>query len=118
MPFIKNYFDKTSVVEIVYGRQDFKTLSTLIDQLLEDDDNFVVISTDLSHFYTLEKAKKLDNICLNAIVNMDLELFDKGCEACGKIGVKAMVNSALKKGLKLNSYTTVQVLIGLKIIVV
>lgn len=100
MPFIKNYFKDVEVIEIVYGKQEFKTLSNLIDELLEDEENFIVISTDLSHFYKLEEAKKLDNICLNAIEKMQLDLFDKGCEACGKIGVKAVINSAIKKGLK------------------
>jgi AmmeMemoRadiSam system protein B len=59
----------------------------------------VIISTDLSHFYTLEKAKKLDNICLNAIENLDIEMLGEGCEACGMIGVEAMIRSAKKLGL-------------------
>lgn len=98
-PFIKNYFNGLEIVEIVYGKLDFKLLSNLIDELLQDKNNFIVISTDLSHFYTQEEAKKLDNICLNAIANRDLELFDKGCEACGLTGVKAMINSTLKNNL-------------------
>ncbi len=70
--------------------------------------NFIVISTDLSHFYSLSEAKKLDNICLNAIVKKDLELFDNGCEACGITGVKAIINSCIKKDLstKLLHYCT------------
>ncbi|WP_083568773.1 AmmeMemoRadiSam system protein B [Arcobacter sp. LA11] len=99
-PFIKNYFDGLDMIEIVYGKVNFTQLSKLIDELLLNRDNFVVISTDLSHFYTLEEAKKLDNICLNAIVKKDLNLFDKGCEACGLTGVKAMIQSSLKNNLK------------------
>ena len=98
-PFIKNYYDGLEIVEIVYGKIDFNLLSSLINELLEDRDNFIVISTDLSHFYTLDKAKKIDNICLNAIANLDLELFDKGCEACGMTGVKAMIKSSLQNDL-------------------
>lgn len=99
-PFIKNYFDGLEMIEIVYGKLDFKQLSCLIDELLEDKSNFIVISTDLSHFYTLDEAKKLDKICLDAIENKDLELFDKGCEACGITGVKAIINSANKNNLR------------------
>jgi hypothetical protein len=98
-PFIKNYFDGLEIIEIVYGKIDHKLLSTLIDELLEDKNNFIVISTDLSHFYTLEKAKQLDNICLNAIANRDMSIFDKGCEACGLTGVKAIIESSLKNNL-------------------
>jgi len=84
MPFIKYYFDNASIVEIIYGEIDFNYLSELIDDLLKNSDNFIVISTDLSHFYTLEEANNLDINCINAIKEKDLELLDYG-EACGKI---------------------------------
>jgi MEMO1 family protein len=88
------------LVEIVYGEIDYEDLSKVIDEVLADVDNFVVISTDLSHFYTLEEANKKDNICLNAIDKKDLEMFDY-CEACGKTGVKAVINWAIN-----NNYET------------
>jgi AmmeMemoRadiSam system protein B len=100
IPFIKNYFKDTKIIEIVYGKQDFEELSLLIDELFEDKSNFIVISSDLSHFYTLEEAKKLDNKCIKAIEDMDLDQFDSGCEACGMIGIKALIKSSLKKGFK------------------
>ena len=99
-PFIKHYFTEVQLVEIVYGKIDYEDLSKVIDEALSDSDNFVVISTDLSHFYTLEEANKKDNICLEAIDKKDLKLFDY-CEACGKIGVEAIINWAIK-----NNYET------------
>lgn len=99
-PFIKHYFGDVQLVELVYGEIDYKDLSKVIDEVLEDKSNFVVISTDLSHFYTLEEANKLDNICLNAIDRKNLEMFDY-CEACGKTGVEAIINWAIK-----NDYET------------
>ncbi|QKF66346.1 AmmeMemoRadiSam system protein B [Arcobacter venerupis] len=99
-PFIKHYFENIQLVEIVYGEIDYEDLSKVIDEVLEDELNFVVISTDLSHFYTLEEANKKDNICLNAINKKDLEMFNY-CEACGKTGVKAIINWAIK-----NNYET------------
>ncbi|MEA3553623.1 MAG: AmmeMemoRadiSam system protein B [Campylobacterota bacterium] len=99
-PFIKHYTTDVKVVEIVYSSIDFSSLSEMIYNLLQDDDNFVVISTDLSHFYPLNNAHKLDNICLEAIKNKDIESFDKGCEACGLIGVKAIIDVANKLNYK------------------
>ena len=99
-PFIKHYFAEVQLVEIVYGKIDYENLSKVIDEVLSDSDNFVVISTDLSHFYTLEEANKKDNICLEAIDKKDLKLFDY-CEACGKVGVEAIINWAIK-----NNYET------------
>ena len=98
-PFIKNYFDSLPLIEIVYGKLDYKKLSILIDELLKDKNNLIVISTDLSHFYNLDEAKKLDKICLEAIEKKDMKKFDEGCKACGMIGVKAIINSAIKNNL-------------------
>ena len=99
VPFIEHYFNDVSLVEIVYGNLDSQNLVPIIEDALMDEENFVVISTDLSHFYTLDEAKKLDNICLKAIEQMDMKGLDKGCEACGMIGVKAVLQASKNQGL-------------------
>ena len=106
MPFIKHYFPNSKVVEIVYSQISFQNLSKLIFNL-SSEDNLVVISSDLSHFYTKTEAMKLDISCLNAIEKRDLKLFDYG-EACGKTGLKAVVDFALSSNLdtKLLHYCT------------
>lgn len=108
MPFIKHYLPDAKVVEIVYGRQSPEALSKVIEFLLQDAANRVVISTDLSHFYNEEEANALDSICLKAIADEDIEMLHRGCEACGKIGVEAMVLAAKRMGLtsKLLDYRT------------
>jgi AmmeMemoRadiSam system protein B len=94
MPFIKYFAPQLQVIEMVYGDFSPKTLGGIINVLLNDEENLIVISTDLSHFYTLEQANQLDTICLNAIKNEDPALLHHGCEACGKIGVEAMLIAA------------------------
>lgn len=97
--FIKKTFSNSAIVEIVYGRVNYQDIAKVIDFALKDNDTFVVISTDLSHFFTLEKANQLDSICLEAIAKLDLTIWNKGCEACGRIGVKALIEVATKKQL-------------------
>lgn len=106
-PFIKHYFPNAKIVEIIYANQDFNSLSNLIDDVIEDKDNLLVISTDLSHFHSLEKAKKLDTYCVNAIEKKDISMLTIG-EACGKIGIKAILKTAIKKSLntKVLAYST------------
>lgn len=99
MPFIRHYFKHVNVVEIVYGDITHGELSKLIDVLLGEEETLVVISTDLSHFYTQEEAKKLDEHCIHAIETLDIPALSHGCEACGLTGVKAMVQSALSHTL-------------------
>lgn len=107
-PFVQHYFSKSKVIEVVYGKIDFLELEKLVTTILEDNDNFLVISTDLSHFYTLSDAKKLDNICLEAIAKLDLDIWNQGCEACGRTGVKALLSYAKKTNMphKLLDYRT------------
>jgi MEMO1 family protein len=99
-PFIKHYCSVVKVVEMVYGNIDYKNISKVIKKLLESPNNLIVISTDLSHFYNLDEANKLDNICLNGIVNQDTNILNSGCEACGILGIKAMIDIASKQNMQ------------------
>ncbi len=99
-PFIKYYIPDAKILEIVYSDEDPANLAPIIEYVLGFDDWGVIISTDLSHFYNLEDAKRLDSICIKAIENLDRALLHKGCEACGKIGVEAMLMAAKDMHLK------------------
>lgn len=100
MPFVGHYFPGAEVVEIVYGDQDYRMLSQLIDRVLEDEENLVVISTDLSHFHTQLQAKGLDTLCIQGMADLKITELETGCEACGMIGVKAVIASAKRAGLQ------------------
>jgi MEMO1 family protein len=100
MPFIKYYLPHTQVIELVYAYAEPSLIEPIIAYALTLSDTAVVISTDLSHYYTLNEAQQLDSICLDAIENEDIDTLNQGCEACGMVGVKAMLSAARKKGLK------------------
>ena len=101
MPFVKHYFPNDKVIELIYGDIAVRTLEQIIYALLNNPDNLVVISTDLSHFHTFDRAKKLDYSCLEAVETLDVEIFKQGCEACGALGVQAVIRAA--KSLHLSS---------------
>ena len=107
-PFIKYYTPNLNVIEIIYSQCKYKQLACVIERLLEDKENFIVISTDLSHFYSLKEAKQKDMKCIEAIDKKDLDLLRTGCEACGMIGVKAMLDVTNNQNLhtKLLDYRT------------
>jgi len=100
MPFIKNYLPNTKIVEIVYGEITPSLLENIIDYALQDKDNAVVISSDLSHYYDIKKANVIDEICLEAVSKLDTNLLHQGCEACGIIGIEAVMLYAKENGLK------------------
>ncbi len=100
IPFVKTYTPDVSVVELVYGDESPAKLAKVIEYLLADPETAVVISTDLSHYYDIKKANALDSICLDAVKKLSIAELHQGCEACGRIGVEAMLLAAKKKGLK------------------
>jgi len=108
MPFIEHYFPKVPIIELVYGEIECQELVSVIVALLQNKDNVVVISSDLSHFYPLKEANKHDNVCLSALSTLDIEALHKGCEACGFMGIEAMMEASkeLEFESKLLDYRT------------
>ncbi len=100
MPFISHYLPDTKVVELIYGDVSYIEVAKVIEYLLEDKDNLIVISTDLSHFHSLTKAQKLDSICIEGVAKEDISILERGCEACGIIGIKAIIMAAKRYNLK------------------
>lgn len=100
MPFVKHYLPNVRIAELVYGHTDPASIAPIIDYVLGLKNGGVVISTDLSHYYPLEQAKRLDAVCLEAIRSENPSLLHRGCEACGVIGVEAMLDVARRKGLE------------------
>jgi len=100
MPFIKHYLPDVKVVELVYAYAEPIQIAPIIEYVLNLPDTAVVISTDLSHYYSLEEAKQLDSICLEAIRTENVQELHQGCEACGMIGVEAMLSVAKKRDME------------------
>jgi len=108
MPFIRHYFPESKIIELIYSDTTAKNIALLIVALLQNKDNVVVISSDLSHFHSLEEAKGFDENCLKGVAKLDLRELSKGCKACGLIGIQAMILAAkqLKLSSKLLDYRT------------
>jgi len=108
LPFINHYMPEKKVVELVYSEISPSELSKIIEYLLKDEDNLLVISSDLSHFYTLAEAKTHDFVCLDGVESINAQRLEQGCEACGHTGIEALIMTAerLKLKSKLLDYRT------------
>jgi len=56
VPFLAHYIKNIELVEIVYSDFSPAKLSEIIDFLLEDKNNLIIISSDLSHYYDKKTA--------------------------------------------------------------
>lgn len=93
-PFIKYYEPDVKVIELIYGITEYLEVADLIEYLLRDPENVVVISTDLSHYYNQKVANELDKNCVVGVAYKNLEIIQEKCEACGKIGLEAIIKVA------------------------
>lgn len=100
MPFIHHYLPNVKVVELVYGFTTSELIEPIIRYIFENRRYAVVVSTDLSHFHTIEDANAIDTMCIDAITQGDIDLLNDGCEMCGSVAVQAMLMAAQKEELE------------------
>jgi AmmeMemoRadiSam system protein B len=101
IPFLQIVLKDFSIVPIVIGDQRKTYLYELSDKLMNvtDKTTLVLVSTDLSHFYTKETANELDSRVEQKIKDMDFEGLQRdlefnSCEACGGGGIVAAMRTA------------------------
>jgi len=106
IPFIQKVLPEAKIVPIVVGIPSQKTISTLasaLEKSLKDKKALVVASTDMSHFYSHEKAAVIDGNTISLIssfkINELIDRLEKGENImCGGSGVAASLLYANKTG--------------------
>jgi AmmeMemoRadiSam system protein B len=76
LPFLQKVFDKFRFIPIVMGEHSHSNIQLLANslaQVLKDEKALIVASSDLSHFYTDEKATSLDQVVVEDMENFDEE---------------------------------------------
>ncbi|WP_457640723.1 AmmeMemoRadiSam system protein B [Persephonella sp.] len=100
VPFLQMVLEDFSIIPVVYGHIDYKAIKRVMEFIKGDKDNVVVvISSDLSHYYPDDIAKNIDKYCNLAVETLNPEFLNE-CEACGKVGLEAIINFAKEKGWK------------------
>jgi AmmeMemoRadiSam system protein B len=94
LPFLQTVFQKFDIVPIIFSEITFDYLATVLDRYLTEN-SILLVSSDLSHYYPYETARKLDSHCNNAVKTLELSELDK-CEACGKTGIASAIYLAKK----------------------
>jgi MEMO1 family protein len=101
VPFLQTVLKNFTIVPIVIGDQRKSILYELAERLKDviDEKTLIVVSTDLSHFYSKDNAKELDSIVEQKIKNFDYENLQKdleigSCEACGGGGIVTAMRTA------------------------
>jgi AmmeMemoRadiSam system protein B len=106
LPFLQKVLDEFKLVPIVMGEQDQANIEILADALgtvLKGQKAFIVASSDLSHFYSYNKASIMDKVVTENVKNFDEDKLFKDvqagrCEMCGAGPVVATMKASKKLG--------------------
>jgi hypothetical protein len=110
LPFLQKTFDDTvRIVPILMGDPDpqiCRDLAVALDKLIGTrDDVLVLISSDMSHYYTYDVANQMDALTLSAIQEIDPKKFFEGnvarrMEMCGFVPVTTALLLAKLRGIR------------------
>jgi AmmeMemoRadiSam system protein B len=95
VPFLQICLSNFRLVPMLYGDVDATAVAVELADHLEEDD-LLVISTDLSHYYPYDTARRLDTSFLQAIEDGDRRDVGRG-EACGRAPVLTAMEIARRK---------------------
>ncbi|HEU5396885.1 MAG TPA: AmmeMemoRadiSam system protein B [Verrucomicrobiae bacterium] len=98
VPFLQVTLKNFQLVPMIFGNVDPQQVAGALAGKL-DDRTLIVASSDLSHYHRYADAKGLDNGCIEAILNLDIDRM-KTQEACGKGPILALMCLAREKGWK------------------
>ena len=98
VPFLQKTLNNFKILPVVFGEVDPEQAAKVLAGVI-DDKTIIVASSDLSHYHPYDEAKGLDNRCVKAICDLNIDEM-KTQEACGKLPILTLMHLALEKGWK------------------
>jgi MEMO1 family protein len=99
LPFLQTVLGGFTLVPLAVGVASPEEVSQVLDTLWGGPETRLVISSDLSHYYDLETARRLDRATAEAIEALKPAGID-GEGACGRIPICGLLQSARQHGLR------------------
>jgi len=96
VPFLQKTLTDFKLVPVILGQVDPEQVAQVLAGQL-DDTTLIIASSDLSHYYPYAAATNLDQHCIQAILNLDLDAM-KTQEACGKLPIMTLMSLARRYG--------------------
>jgi len=98
LPFLQMTLKNFKILPILINDENqSKNLADLLLPII-DDKTLLVASSDLSHFYPYETAKKIDGLANKYIPNLEIKKTQKEVGACGLAAILVVMHLAKKLG--------------------
>jgi hypothetical protein len=102
LPFLQSVIESFSVVPLIVGDVAAETVAEVIDALWGGPETLIVVSSDLSHYLTYEKARIMDDATCRAIENLEVDRIDHD-GACGATPISGLLIAARRRGMKVTT---------------
>lgn len=98
LPFLQTVLGHFKLVPLVVGDATPDQICEVLEKACIDDQTLIIISSDLSHYHTYDKARQMDAATSAAIEDLTPEKIGYD-DACGRIPVNGLLLYARKHGL-------------------
>jgi MEMO1 family protein len=99
LPFLQTVLHDFAVVPLLVGDANYDEVRIVIDRLWDGPETLLVISSDLSHYYPYDIARRLDGETAAAIVALDVDVMGEE-RACGRVPIGGLLLAARARGLR------------------
>ena len=100
VPIVQSVFNNVKIIPVLIGYESPDIITKIIEEYYKYPDFGFIISSDLSHFLTDEKAKQIDLKTAKMIETSELNGFSYE-QACGAVGIYGIGEFANKKDFSL-----------------
>lgn len=100
VPFLQRVLNDFDLYPLCTGNLNPEFLAKELEKFVKRDDVIVVVSSDLSHYYTYDEAKHLDDFANKYIPRAAVSEVHDRVEACGIDGILTLLHMADMLGLK------------------
>lgn len=98
LPFLQKTLGRFSIVPLVVGDSTGEQVAQILDLLWGGPETLIVVSSDLSHYLSYDKAMMIDRETSDAIERLDPSKINFD-QACGRIPVQGLLIEAKRHAL-------------------
>jgi MEMO1 family protein len=99
LPFLQVLLKQFKIIPVLVGSASHDQVVNVLEKIWGDEKTLIVISSDLSHYYDYQTAKKRDQNTAENILALNYQKIASE-DACGSVGMKALLDVCQRKKLK------------------
>lgn len=98
LPFLQEALGTFRLAPFAVGDASREEVAEVLDRLWGGEETLIVVSSDLSHYYDYDTAKRMDAATARAIQELDSDGIGEE-QACGRVPVRGLLEVARRRGL-------------------